>query len=101
MENYEILTQEEQDEIVVSYLHSQERDEYCHEINLNRFNEMLATLPAGKHKDRITQLRDQTQERLGEVQSIIAATKKQLPSAERLQAAKQKLAAKKTNPVTE
>jgi len=47
MENYEILTQEEQDEIVVSYLHSQERDEYCHEINLNRFNEMLATLPAG------------------------------------------------------
>ena len=92
--SYEILTQGEQDEIVVEYLHAQERDEFCHQLNLARFNQMLSSLPEGKFKERIAQLRNDTNERLNEVTGIKNATVAQLPSKERVDAAIGRIAAK-------
>ena len=93
--SYKILTQDEQDEIIVSFLHAQERDEFCHQLNLARFDQMLSSLPEGKYKERITQLRNETNERLNEVTSIIAATQAQIPPKERVDAATARIAAKK------
>ena len=83
---YECINTDEQDDIIVGFLRSQEKDEYCHSTNLARFNDMLVGLPAGRFKDRITQLRDDTQERLNEVQAIIASTMSQLPDQTRIDA---------------
>jgi len=81
---YRLLTQQEQDDIIVSYMLSQERDAYCHSINLERFNTMLMDLPPGKFKERIEGLRNDTQLRLTEVQATVDATKDQLPPQARI-----------------
>ena len=91
--DYKILTQEEQDDITASFLASQERDEFCHQTNLARYKAMLKSLPEGKWKQQVASLHDETVERLAEVQSIIAAT--ELPPAERLTAAKNRIKAAK------
>ena len=83
---YETINTDEQDDIIVGFLRAQEKDEYCHATNLARFNNMLVGLPAGRFKDRITELRDDTQSRLNEVQAIIASTLSQLPDATRIAA---------------
>jgi len=94
MPDYQFLSQEEQDEIIVEYLKAQERDHFCHRINLERFDAMLQSLPEGEFKNHIVNLREETAKRLIEVNSIIGATKRQLPPQERLDAAKARLAAK-------
>lgn len=86
-----ILSDEEKDNIIVEFMESQERDLYCLELNEERYAKMLKTLPPGKWKDRITQLHAETVERKTEVESIIAATAGQLPTAERIAAAKARL----------
>ena len=93
---YEILSQEEQDDIIMSFLLSQERDEYCHQLNLTRYEQMLTVLPDGPWKQTITKYRDETNQRLAEVRSIIAATQAQLPPADRKQAAITRVRAKQT-----
>jgi hypothetical protein len=97
---YKILTQDEQDEIVVAFMQSQERDAFTHQINLDRFDAMLPSLPEGNWKSRISELRAETAQRLAEVQSIIAATEDTLPSQERIDAAIARLAAKASPPST-
>ena len=89
---YKTLSQEEMDEIVVDFLKAQERDLFCHEINLARYEEMLKVLPPGPWRDRITQLRDETIQRKAEVESIIAAT--QVPNKQRIEAALKRIKAK-------
>ncbi len=84
---YQILTEDEQDDIKVSFLRSQERDKYCHEINKERAATMLLTLPDGEVKAKITKFHADTISRLVEVDSIIAATLPQMPSQERIDAA--------------
>jgi len=91
MADYQVLNQDEQDEIIVSFMLSQERDKFCHDLNLARYDAMLESLSDGKWKDRIVVLRAETLERLAEVNSIIQATKPQLPTAERIEAAKTRL----------
>ena len=91
---YQVLSQEEQDDIIVSFLLSQERDEFCHQLNLERYKQMLTVLPEGAWKSQVTKLRDETSKRLEEVKSISAATIAQLPPAERIETAKQRLKAK-------
>ena len=88
---HKVLSEEEKDEIIVSFLGAQERDEFCHQLNLDRYNQMLSVLPEGEWKSQIAKLRDETAQRLDEVRSIIAATVPQLPPAERVQAAKGRL----------
>lgn len=91
---YQLLTQEEQDDIIVGYMLAQEKDAYCHSINLERYNDMLLALPAGKFKERIEELRNDTQLRLTEVQAIVNATKPQMPPKARQDAALQRIKAK-------
>ena len=95
---YEVLSQEDQDDIIVAFMLAQERDEFCHSINLERFDKILQDLPEGPWRDRITQLRDETKQRLIEVRSIIEATKGQLPPTPRLQAAISRIRAKEQRP---
>ena len=91
---YKVLTQEEQDEIVVEFMKAQERDEFTHSLNLERFEQMLSTMPECTWKQRIVQLKDETQVRLNEVQSILKATALQMPPADRLEKAKLRMKAK-------
>jgi hypothetical protein len=84
---YQLLTQEEQDEIIAAYLKAQERDLFTHRLNLERFEAMLPTLPAGQFKQRIQQLRNETLDRIAEVEAIIEKTLPQAPPLERMRAA--------------
>jgi hypothetical protein len=78
---YQVLTQDEQDEIVVQFLHAQERDHFCHTINQQRYAEMLKTLTKGDpFAARIQGLHDETVSRLTEVSAIIDQTVPQLPA---------------------
>ncbi|GAJ07223.1 unnamed protein product [marine sediment metagenome] len=74
-------------------MRSQERDKYCHKLNLERYAAMLPTLEDGTWKTRVTKLHADTASRLAEVDSIIAATLPQMPSAERIAAALTRLQA--------
>jgi len=82
-----LMTQDEKDEIVVEFMLSQERDSYCHTLNLERYDQMLNGLPEGEWKKRVEHLRAETAKRLNEVDTIIAATEKQMPPKARIEAA--------------
>jgi ferritin-like metal-binding protein YciE len=84
---YQLLTQEEQDEIIATFLKAQERDLFTHRLNLQRFEAMLPSLPAGEFKQRIQQLRNETIDRIAEVEAIIEKTLPQAPPVERMQEA--------------
>jgi ferritin-like metal-binding protein YciE len=84
---YQLLTQEEQDEIIAAFLKAQERDLFTHRLNLQRFEAMLPSLPAGEFKQRIQQLRNETIDRIAEVEAIIEKTLPQAPPIERMKAA--------------
>lgn len=84
---YQLLTQDEQDEIVATFLKAQERDLFTHKLNLQRFEAMLPSLPAGEFKDQIRRLRNETIARIGEVEAIIEKTLPQAPPVARMQAA--------------
>lgn len=85
MPTFNILTQDEQDNIVVDFHAAQERDLFTHTINLARYQSMLGTLPDTPFKNRIQQLHDETVSRLEEVNAIIVATKPQLPTPTKIQ----------------
>jgi len=92
---YQLLTQDEQDDIKVAFMLSQERDKYCHELNKERYEAMLQTLEDGEWKKRVEKLHAETVSRLAEVDSIIAATLPQMPSQERIDASMVRLEAAK------
>ncbi|MDD5510518.1 MAG: hypothetical protein PHI12_06905 [Dehalococcoidales bacterium] len=91
---YQVLSQDEQDDIIASFMLSQERDKFCHELNLARYEAMLEVLPEGEWKQRVASLRNETQKRLGEVNDIIAASLVSMPSSERVEASKQRMVSK-------
>lgn len=93
---YSVLTQEEQDEIVIQFLQAQERDHFCHALNRDRYAALLQTLSPGPFADRIKQLHDETVSRLDEVEAIIDKTKPQLPPSTRVVAAVTRLRVKAT-----
>ncbi|MBA7541718.1 hypothetical protein ES705_34034 [subsurface metagenome] len=92
MSVYQVLSQENQDDIIVSFMLSQERDKYCLELNLERYTVMLKTLGAGKWRDQVVKLQAESTSRLAEVDSIIEASKAQMPPPGRLAATEQRLA---------
>lgn len=93
---YTVLNQDEQDEIIVSFMLAQERDKFCHELNLQRYNTILKNTKEDEWKNKIGQIHADTTKRLVEVDSIIEATKPQMPPAARIEAAKQRLKTKDT-----
>ena len=93
---YQILDKDEQDDIIVSFMLSQERDQFCHEINLARYDKILLNETEGEWKNKVTKLRADTSQRLKEVMSIISASKANMPSAERIATALARIKAKET-----
>lgn len=91
---YQLLSQDEQDEIIVSFFESQEREEFCHSINKERYDNIIATVPDSEWRSNVIKLRNETEQRLADVKSIIAASVPQLPSTERIAAAKSRLLTK-------
>ena len=83
---YTLLTEEEQDDIIVTFMQAQERDAFCHQINMERYDSMLVELPDDAFKKKIQGLMDETAGRLGEVTGIINATVKQMPDSVRIAA---------------
>lgn len=88
---FQVLSQDEQDDIMTNFLLAQERDLFCHQTSLARYDAMLVSLPDGPFKTRIQGLRTDTQSRIDEVNAIIAASQNQIPPSERLQAAMSRL----------
>jgi len=88
---FHVLSQDEQDEMMAAFLLAQERDEFSHQVNLDRYERMLSSLPPGQWRDRIQRLRDETAQRLTEVRSILEATEPQLPPENRLKLAVDRL----------
>lgn len=94
---YQVLTQDEQDDILTEFLHVQEQDLFCHNLNRERYENILADkdLEAGAFKNRITDLYNTTLDRINEVTTIINSSLKQLPPADRLAASISRLQTKK------
>ena len=69
----------EQTLTLVEFLAAQERDLYCHQFNLQRYDAMLADASInGAFRSKIEQLRAETVERIAEVSAIIRHTIPQL-----------------------
>jgi Flp pilus assembly CpaF family ATPase len=98
-DQYVLLTEDERDDVVVEFYAAQERDLFCHRLNRNRYAAMLATLKESDFRDRVVKLAAETDARIKEVEAIIAATLSQLPSGERLQAAADRIVAKRAAPL--
>lgn len=92
---YRLLTQEEMDDIIVEFYAAQERDAFCHELNKQRYEEMLKVLPPGPFRDQIVGLLEETKARMAEVDAILTKTEPQLPPPTRLTAAAQRMAQRK------
>ena len=92
---FKVLSQDEQDDIIVEFYEAQERDLFSHELNAERYERMLAALPDGDWRKRIEQLHTETLKRKDEVESILAATESQLPPADRIAASLARIAAKR------
>jgi hypothetical protein len=84
---YLVLSQDEQDDIIVQFLGAQERDQFCHALNQTRYEAMGPALPDGDFKTRVQNLLETTIKAKAEVESIIAETTKQLPDQARIDAA--------------
>jgi len=78
---YLVLTDQEKNDIVVAFLLAQERDHFCHSINLDRYNNILKTISTDDpFYSRVQQLQKETVERLNEVTAILTTTATQLPA---------------------
>ena len=73
-------------EMIIQTYRANEMDLAMHEVNKERYEAMLATLPDGKFKTRIQTLLSETEERIVEVSNILASTESQLPAAEEVTA---------------
>lgn len=85
---YKTISQDEKDDIIVSFLHQQEMDHLCHSINKVRYEKILTdrSIPDDEFKQNIQKLRDEVVLRISQVEKIIEHTVDQLPSQERINA---------------
>ena len=77
---YKTLSIEEQNDLIVRTYYGNESDLFSHLANKARFEAILATATDPEWRARIQNLLDDTNKRIMEVQSILAATDPQLPS---------------------
>lgn len=89
---YDLLTQDEMDEMVVEYMKAQQRDHFLHTINLQRAREAVAMLPAdAPFRAHMAKFAEDTESRIQEVESLIRATEAQMPPQARRDAALEKI----------
>ena len=91
---YIVYPSEKQDDTIVGFFYAQEADLHSHRLSQARYVVMLESLPEGRFRTRIEGLAVEVAERIAEVESIIEATRPQLPERVRLEASKQRLASK-------
>lgn len=92
---FKVLSQDEQDDIVVEFLLAQERDLFCHQLNAERFTNMdIEAIKDQKLKSHMGQMVSDTDSRIEQVQGIVDATQRQLPPKNRLDAAIARVRAK-------
>ena len=84
---YQVLTQDDQDEIIVDYMKATERDLHCHLINVERYDVILAGTMGADHRANIEGRLEETRSRIEEVQAIFDATVSQMPDRTRIDAA--------------
>jgi len=101
--NYKLLTDDDKDEIMAQFLLAQERDIYCHEVNVVRFEKMIAKL---KERDDFDEIKNKqfykllerntsdTKDRIVEIEAIIECSDKDMPSIERMKKAMERVKAK-------
>lgn len=75
-----LLTQEDKDLPIVRTMKAQQMDLYNFQKDLERYTSMLEVLPEGTMRERILQEIPVVESRILEVESIIYATSKQMPS---------------------
>lgn len=86
---YKTISQEEKDDMIVSFMHQQEIDHLCHSINKERYERLIedVNIPEGEFKDRLRKLKDEVLCRMFEVERIMEHTKQQLPPSDRIESA--------------
>lgn len=92
--NYKLLSQDEQDEILVNTLRAQERDHFCYAANVERYTNALTTLPPGPKRDYIAALLVTETEAMDHQSHIVNHTQKQMPPQARVDAALARILAK-------
>lgn len=80
MKKYIVLSQDEKNDCIVSFLKGQEFDYYTNTINLERYQKLYDLLEDGTFKTKIGVSITETQNALNEVGAIIDCTIPQLPS---------------------
>ena len=94
LSGYSILFQHKADDVVVAFLHAQEYERYCHILNKQRYESILQQpIVSDAFNQRIAQLLRETNQRIAEVESILAATTAQLPPQDRIDASRARLIA--------
>lgn len=86
--------QDAQDEVILTTYRAQEASHHSHATNVERYTDMLKTLPAGPFRDRIAALLITEQAALEQHEAILNATAKQLPPKARADAAFGRIKAK-------
>ena len=92
---YHILSEDEKDDMIASTLLSQERDDFSHATNIDRYEEMLKddSMPT-QFRSYIEKMLAESRTRLAEVRSIENALEKELPATARLNSAVARLRSK-------
>ncbi len=90
---YLMLLEAKADDTIVAFFHAQEHDHFCYMLNKTRYEAILQTGNNGDFRQRITQLLAETNARIAEVEQILVATQAQLPSQDRIDAARARLLA--------
>jgi hypothetical protein len=86
--DYQVLTEEEQHDMLLGTLYAQERDHWLHTVNKERYEAILADKTISQaFRSQVQNLLQQTDARIHEVTHIIEKLRPQLPPAEHLQAA--------------
>ena len=92
-----LIEPEEQDDLIVGFMLAQERDMCSHLFNLERYEQILTSKDLDPEwKSRITSLRDDTIKRIAQINSIIDATKPQMPQKTRINEALLRIKPKET-----
>ena len=93
-EGYSVLSQEKCDDTVVAFLYAQQYEHYCHMLNKQRYESILKQpIVSDAFNQRVAQLLGETNQRLAEIESILAATVAQLPTQDRIDASRARLVA--------
>jgi len=79
MRNLITITAEEKEDMLIQTLKAQEMDLYIHNLNKERYQDMLPNLPEGPFKVRIEGEINTIDSRLVEVNAVITALDKQIP----------------------